>query len=235
MNLEKLEVLPKKQNRWQYLTDKFGSIWNTRLDYKDGSYDVYKIADRVCKAYIGKKWDDAFSYYCKLVPKNVKNRYEAFCNRFKPNRRFRYDEWFVEDGIIIHKSYTRSKKITIRSLNYKTQLLHKQTHKPLPTFHWIYNKKYTSEYIDQNYSYFIVEGWEREFSSKNDHIYKRLYKEQQDYIKKESRIFEKQKEEKQYELLSLTEKKILEEKERNSIDIDRLGFDEKSSFKKIKK
>lgn len=229
MNIEELEKLPSKQTKWQYLTEKIGSAWNKKRHYSKEK-DVWLIADRVCKMFIGKKWDDAFSYYCKLVPKDTENRYEAFCNRFNNQKRWYKTVWFVEDGIIVYKPHIRPKTITIRSLDYKTELLHKKTLTPLPEFYWIY-RNLNKEYIDKNYAYFIVKGWEKTFSSKNDPLYKKLYKEQQDAIRKNNRILKKEKEQIQYDMLSRSERKMLEEKEKNSIDIQRLGFDEATSFR----
>ena len=74
----------------------------------------------------------------------------------------------------------------------------------------------------------------KEFSSKNDPQYKKLYKEQQDAIKKNDRLFKKEKEERQYEMLSQSDIKMLEEKEKNSIVIKKHGFDEITSFRKQK-
>lgn len=232
MDIEKLEQLPSKQTKWEYLTEKIGTAWNKKRHYSKEK-DIWRIAERVCKMFIGKKWDDAFAYYCKLVPKNTEHRYEAFCDRFKTWGYRRWDVWFVENGIIVYKPYIRPKTITIKSLDYKTELLHKETLTPLPQFYWIH-KNLTREYIDKNYAYFITQGWEREFSSKNDPTYKKLYKEQQDQIKKSERLRKKQREEMQYDMLSTSERKLLEEKERNSIDIQRLGFDEVTSFRKEK-
>lgn len=230
MNIEKLETLPSRQSKWQYLSEKIGTAWNRKSHYSKQK-DLWLIADRVCKSFIGKKWDDAFAYYCKLVPKGTENRYEAFCSRFNSIPRYRrWEEWFVEDGIIVHKPYIRPKTITIRSLDYKTELLHKETLTPLPQFYWIH-KNLTKEYIDKNYAYFILKGWERTFSSKNDPTYKKLYKEQQDAIRKNDRLLKKEKEEKEYDMLSRSEIKMLEEKEKNSIHIQRLGFDEATSFR----
>jgi hypothetical protein len=236
MNIEKLEELPHRETKVEYLTRKIGSFWNRKRHYSKIK-DIYVIADRVCTIYIGKKWDDAFSYYCKLVPKNTEDRYEAFCYRFNLKRRYAYNSqrWFVEDGIIVHKPYTRPKTIKIRSLDYKSEFLNKDTKRPLPEFYWMSNKhKYTKKYIDENYAYFITQGWEKTYSSRNDPEYKRLYKEQQDRKRKNQRIIDKQKEERQYEMLSQSDKKILEEKERNSIVIQKHGFDEITSFRKEK-
>ncbi len=232
MDIEKLEQLPSKQTKWEYLTEKIGTAWNKKRHYSKEK-DIWRIAERVCKMFIGKKWDDAFAYYCKLVPKNTEHRYEAFCNRFNYQGRWSKQKWFIENGIIVYKPYTYSKTVTIKSLDYKTEYLHKETMRPIPSLYWIGNKKhlYTKEYIDKNYAYFITQGWEKTFSSRNDPTYKKLYKEQQDAIRKNNRILKKERKEKQYDMLSRSEMKMLEEKERNSIDIQRLGFDEATSFR----
>lgn len=75
MNLEKLEELPKKESRKEYITRKYGDMWDLRrFDHpwyrSDKNDDPQVIAKRVIKKYLGKSFDDAFSYYCTLVKKH---------------------------------------------------------------------------------------------------------------------------------------------------------------------
>lgn len=92
-DLEKLDSLPKRISIRRDLVNKYGSIWDTRLDYNYSSkYDLYLLARRIIKNNIGKNYNNAFSYFIKKS-KNYHNFYNAYYIFDKEfNRTFRYLE-----------------------------------------------------------------------------------------------------------------------------------------------
>lgn len=95
------EELPKFESRKYYLTRKYKDMYNLqRFDRPDNRGTKYwKIKDRILHYYIGKSFDDAFSHYCTLVPKDYQHLFlEAFENPFS-----RWSEWDLDDNKnIIH-------------------------------------------------------------------------------------------------------------------------------------
>lgn len=94
IDIDKLEELPKRMSRYQYLDskglnmydlDKFDHPW-----YRDLKY--WEIRKRILENNIGKSFDLAFSYYCKLVPKRLQHE---FLEEFELNSIYK-----VVDGII---------------------------------------------------------------------------------------------------------------------------------------
>ena len=75
-----LDSLPKKESRKAYLTKKHGDMWN--LHHFDHSWHrsdkndyVWVKVKRVIKKYMGKSFDEAFSYFCTLVPKHEQSEF----------------------------------------------------------------------------------------------------------------------------------------------------------------
>ena len=91
-----LEELPKFESRKFYLTRKYRDMWNLdRFDrpryWRKEPYR--KIKDRILHHYIGRNFDDAFSYYCKKVPQFYQFLFlEEFENPFSRWNRWSLDE-----------------------------------------------------------------------------------------------------------------------------------------------
>ena len=58
--------LPTRISTRRSLVERYGSIWNTRLDYKYSTKrSIYKLALDIVKANVGKLHDTAYSYFRK--------------------------------------------------------------------------------------------------------------------------------------------------------------------------
>jgi hypothetical protein len=145
-DLEKLENLPNRESRWQYLTRKYHNIYNV-LDYRryNKCKAPWRIADIVLENNIGKSFDLAFSYFCKKV-NNQQHLYHYFLSNFT-NRRW-YIYYFTDEKGNIQK-YEKEfpkKKLTIYSEDYKSEIRHKITGHKKEDFEPIYSLKETKWY-----------------------------------------------------------------------------------------
>ena len=88
--------LPKFESRKQYLTKKWGNMYDLhRFDHPLSMRAKYhKIKDRILHHYIGKSFDDAFSYYCTKVPAQYQKIFlKAFETPFS-----RWNEWSLDEN-----------------------------------------------------------------------------------------------------------------------------------------
>lgn len=91
------EELPKFESRKQYLTRKYRDMWNIdKFDrprfWKSKRY--CKMRDRILHHYIGKSFDEAFSYYCSKVPQRFQYLFlKEFEEPFS-----RWNEWSLDEN-----------------------------------------------------------------------------------------------------------------------------------------
>lgn len=219
-NLEKLEELPTKESisrnkdRWSYKPKVYHNI---------GHYSLYTLIDRVCKMYLGKHINEAFSYYCKLVPKyQQKFFHKNFGNK-------RYGTYLIENDIIIlNPRYTQKKIYKIYSDDYKIG------YKYIGKDHKLkgYIAKEVPYFRDKNeYETVVISGHIQYFESRKDPRYVKYHSEKQKKYRRELR--EKCKEDKlrQYNFLTKSEQQLILDKESNDIKIIKHGFDLVTSFR----
>lgn len=107
-NLEKLENLPFKASRKEYITEKYGNMWNiNNFDHPWCLSNKTKtprfILKNVIKKFKGDSFEHAFSYYCKLV--NRENQ-RFFIEYFFPRSP---SQWiFEEDFVLVNNIITKS-------------------------------------------------------------------------------------------------------------------------------
>lgn len=117
-----IENLGKKVITCSYHYDDIYRKWR-REHIIDGE-SIYRILHRVLENNIGKSFDQAFSYFCKKVPKRYQKKFL---------REFEYiDPYYIidEDGNIQNNDWYNKKpdtKISIKSEDYKVELFHKHT------------------------------------------------------------------------------------------------------------
>lgn len=234
-NKKNLELLPTKEP--VAFRDKWWMVGNGS-DYHpvDGVWP-HKRIKRLINDNIGKSFDQAFSKYCSQVPK-YQQKY--FLKEFENDityRGLRWDHYYIDDnGLIQIKKAKRNKKaIYFHSDDYKTAKLHKVTLAPYPSDFWDKRLKYINE---KDYAYFIIEGYEIEFSSKKDPLYKRLTVDQRKRKKSIYRQYLQQKNEKLNELIKrdyqFQKQEELKEKEKDRLKIEANGFDYYTSFRSEK-
>lgn len=216
-DFDKLPFRESILNRVKYGT----KIQRWRKNYSRGEYhkveDYYPwdIVNRVIKYFIGKSFDEAFSYYCKKVPKYQQKYFLEEFEKARP-KYYNYNKYYIDNvGNIQYNPnrWNRNKTISISSDDYQTELRHKVTgHKEIdfnqvcltifkeftltngiirkykeriPTS----NLKHKTGYIATKKDFIpvIIKGWRKYFTSRNDPNYQKLYQEQVKAKKKTKR------------------------------------------------
>ena len=217
----------------------------------------YRRAERICEAYKGKGFDEAFSHYCAQVPQYQQHifvEYIDVAEEVKGSRNF--NGWYLdEEGRICKRKrrffYRRQPdaKPTFYSDDYKTERQHKVTGKKYPENSWNkpftynnykerypkarnYNEAYTM--FENEYQYVMVEGWFKEFDSHKDREYLRLKAEQ---VKRRERAAKEEKKARQAVAYALTHDMRTAEQKRwdanqNLAKIQAKGFSTETSFRK---
>jgi hypothetical protein len=238
VDIEKLEDLPKKMGTSEYYRhystrNQSHFFWNyhrhSAHHLVDGLFP-YTRAIRVIESNIGKSFDNAFSYFCKLVP-----RYQQkwFLEKFEENRRGYWNSYYIDDnGNIQANRRERSKRLyPVYSKDYKTERVHKITGKKFPKDTWWWKSKVN----ESDYHYIIVSGSVIYCESANDPRFVRYHSEKKRSRKKDYRERKKLQGEKALDALNwMREKRIIarrREKEENLVKIISHGFDPKTSFR----
>lgn len=231
----------KRQEKW----------YPKRHDFypKVKNKSVWSFARMVLLNNIGKSFSQAYSYYCK----NVDIRYQKeFLDYFKEysSRPELEDFWIENDEICITEGFYPSKKYYRRNVNVNVKKpVFFYSHDYSETWKiwgktW-YNSKeeYRTEtfyrtvpdYYKDKAIFVSSTGFKKEFESKKDSGYKRLYHEEVNRQRKSNREHERLRKQKQYNFLTKfeIEAKLLLETQRleNEDNILRHGFDSKESFR----
>jgi hypothetical protein len=194
----------------------------------------WKRVKRICEAFIGKPFADAFSKYCAEVPVYQQNIFlEEFNNRGRRNSDY-WNYYFVDKQGNIQKHIgeyfikkAKDRKVYYYSDDYKTEMRHKTTGESMPEY-WFRRK---GKYAEENYVSTVVSGYFLEFKSEKDHEYIRLISDQRKRKKAAARLAEKEKAAKAYSFISNSEKELKKEKALNRVKIEAKGFDYETSFR----
>lgn len=219
--IKRFKDLPQRES----MRSRNDRYWNRRRYwgcYKIGDYSVWTLVYRVCDSYIGKPFNDAFSYFCTLVPKHLQS---IFLDEFD-DRHYRYYD-VDDDGNIQNVKRKHSKKVYFTSLDYAYDVEYWKDGKVIKPDWWNGNcRDYDEKKI------VVTSGYCYEFSSRNDPTFKKLMAEKMQQLKKIHRAWKEVEEEKfwkrQEECIRREKEK---EKEENDSNIQRFGFDAKTSFK----
>lgn len=205
--------------------------WWERYNARSENHKVddvwpWRRVQRIAKSYIGKPFDDAFSKYCKQVPKYQQH---IFLEEFTPKNYhyWRYKQYIIDDdgNIQLNEAKKAKKRYIYQSDDFRTERRHKKTGKKYPEYYW--TKKGIKE---SDYQHVIVSGYELQFDSKTPE-YRRLISEQlkRKAIRRKQEI--KAKNEMAYSFLTQSEKEEINQKKLERFKILKLGFDPETSFR----
>lgn len=212
---------------------------------------IYKILHRTLEKNVGKSFDLAFSYFCKLVPKKYQN---LFLNEFR--RRYRGETDYIIDnnGNIqvnpngMYKNFGRYKGPYKFSITPDKEEWHKKieylTHRELLSlisskipWYWspiTYDSFYEIPWRVRNqYEKVIVLGKSIEFESQRNSKFKQLKAERRAKKRKADREDKKIRAQKSYSFLTKSEQAIIDARKNDLVNRDRHGFDD-MSFKNRK-
>ena len=125
------ENLPFKASRKEYITNKFGDMWNIhKFDHpwhrSDKTKSPWFILDNVIKKFKGDIYDNAFSYFCKLVPYYEQSKFHDY---FYPYLHPKYgNDFILVNNIITENDNAWSKR---RKRNKKEKRTTKQYYEEL--------------------------------------------------------------------------------------------------------
>lgn len=225
MDIEKMEDLPKRIGIYKALkasNHQRKSLGRTDFHNFRGK-SPWSIVTRILTSYLGKSANDAFSHFCRLVPKyQQKMFWDRFVTRrYWFNNRFYLDEYgnIQNDGINPYKG-----PYYLYSPDYKTNwFLRKDTPNKIARF----LSKVVEERRDLPWRFFefyeerAVSGIRYVFESKNDPRYQKHYQEQEKSRRKQRRIERAASESKEY--CFFTKEELVERKEARMLS--RLMFD----------
>lgn len=226
INIAKLEELPKfigmRKDR---------CIHNDYYRYWRNGVHPWMIIKRTIKHFIGKSFNEAFSYYCKKVPKYHQHYFlEEFYRKKYWYQNKRYDCYYIDDeGLIQNAKIIEKKIVKLYSNDYKVAW--RLIDKP-PKWHWLKIGEITFDRpnygFEHYYEQFIYSGKVIVFESKNDPRFQRYHQEKQQAWKRKSKEDKFARKNKAYSFLTKAEKERKEQREKDLINRDRHGFDDES-------
>jgi hypothetical protein len=247
VNIDKLDTLPFRESRYQYITRKYGDMWDLpRFDNTwhrtDRSGYPWVKAERSIKRYLGKSYAKAFSHFCKQVEQYEQYEFDEYFRGYDRRWNSYPAEYIVDDNGNIQRNpeyetyktrYRRSKKrdsVTFKSFDYKESYVNIHTGEINDNPNR-YNCSRHKPYGDWVLT--VVEGFWKQFDDVNDKEYYRLKREDQHRNELNDRRYKKwARYEKAYSFLTRAEEKLIEEREIDLIKRDAHGFDD-NSFKGI--
>lgn len=223
---ENFDKLPKKES-----LSRRQSGWSRGSFYKYKGKWCWAVAKRLILHYEGKPVNKAFSHYCRIMPSYLQKEFwDIFDDKIS---RYKHRPSFLVDDdanikIIRQKS---TKSVTFISFDYKTEI----NNPHYSNFNYKENCHRKPKWMKLGLDYFepetyvVVDGFSKEFESKNSKEYKRLVHEDNKAKTLNDRLILLEKQNKVYCYLTREELKN-KSNEDDIIDRNRFGFDE-NSFK----
>ena len=222
IDVNKLEQLPTRMSRKEYLTKKYRDMWNLK---RFDSYDRSKKEDQyffhlnnILKSHIGKSVDDAFSKYCEKV--DIQDQ-KYFFKEFNEEKQY-YSDYIIDDNknIQLNSNGWKRKKnrVIFRSFDIKYGWYDIRA-KIIVNAGW--------RCVSEEYIRCIIQGYEKIFESKKDPEYKRLMAEKVKLQRLDKKQKRKERRRQQYSFLTKREIALKNDKE-DILKRDRKGFDEES-------
>lgn len=251
IDIEKLENLPKRIGiiKDVKVNDIAGYSYNvgTSSYPRVNGYYPWTIIDRILTHFYQKDVNEAFSHYCKQVPKFCQSN---FWEQFEPRRR-RWRTWWLDENNCIQNDTlvpSYNGPYYIYSSDYKAEWKHKETGHLRSDFTEVYVRvaKYTNHLVHYKYkpwktkgigSYIAlpeefelvkVSGYKLTFASKNDPRYLRIMYERETLRRKNEKARDLERKNKQYSFLTDSEKEKRKQRAIDLVNRDRHGFDDES-------
>ena len=155
-NIEVLEEMPTKENRAQYLTNRYHNMYNTNLGrrswHTSNERNPFKLTERLLAHYVGKPFDDFFSDLserCKHHDILKQYKYFFMCLltfEHDPDYNWgRYKYYVNKNGIILRKkvklSKGKRKKQRTPKEWYEEEDVLKKEKREIPEIVYIFNNK----------------------------------------------------------------------------------------------
>lgn len=256
--LEELEKFPIGQISLKPTKEDRERSWRHRKNDWHPIKNIYpnKRAERLLEKYVGKCIDDAFTQFCKEVPKYQQHIFfREFDISQKWKVRGRYQaKYFIDSQRRIqkYKDDDYGGPYYFSSEDYKVELFHKDTGHPKEDFEVVrsedypywkilgydYGTKHPMKPINERYRAqksdfvpIVVKGFQLRFKSKDNPLLQQLIQERRKLKKRAYKAAKKAQAKKAYSFISQTELQKKKDKERDLIKIMAHGFDPITSFR----
>lgn len=178
---ERFDNLPIKESRKYFITREFGNMYNIdkfdhpwKRSHKKDS--INRRIDKVICKFLGKHFNNAFSYFCHLPKINLYDQ-NYFLNYFfnpRYERKYSLDNNYI---ILINPRYIKYKrsKIVFKSIDYKELWWHPRHGWVDDSYITIINLNINPTFYDKNSPY-IVSGFVKTFLRK-DNEFRKLHSE----------------------------------------------------------
>lgn len=201
-DLDELEFMPTHESQKEYLTRNYSWMFSLKKFDNPGrrseksDYPSVK-AFWVINKNIGKSFDLAFRYYCKLVKKNEQS---VFLEHFRNNNRWYGKKYIIDQNNNIQinedylNKYKRKTNVEFFSFDYKTGYIDSRTGKIYSEFegrHYNYSS-------NERFHPIVLSGFHKRFDSRKDKEYIKLKVEDDKKRKLEERKHKKYLREKKY-------------------------------------
>lgn len=125
VDIEKLEELPKRENRAAYLERKNGGMWNSRLAYRRHKNDFYILAKRILEHNVNKSFNSSFTYFLNITG----NKHHGFfLDEIRKKHYWRYgNDYYIDENYIIHKTIKKKYKPKLRITDLDTGIVYEYT------------------------------------------------------------------------------------------------------------
>jgi len=221
--VEKEIKVPKSQRFRRNYTSDYHKV--------NGEYPT-TWARRVFKKYVNQPYEEAFAYFCTLVPdyqqKWFKSEFDVSRGWWTP-----YDQYTLDEDNIIRVMEKKQKKgpVTFESFDYKIGYKSKKSGSIIvPKNNWDTRriiKDYPGQYVEV-----VISGYIKEFESDKDREYIRLMKEKAKLKNLDKKNKKKEKQKIAYSFLTKEEVQRKAEISTDLIKVKKHGFD-KESFRGI--
>ena len=164
-NIEVLEEMPTKENRAQYLTNRYHNMYNTNLGRRSWHTSMernpFRLTDKLLAHYVGKKFDDFFSDLSERCKHNdLLMQYKYHFTHYLTFEHDRIDlfsrrfyKYYVDDNGIIQKKdrfflkRKRKKQISPQEW-YEQQATLKKENREIPEKVYVFKKEDESNNIE---------------------------------------------------------------------------------------
>ena len=254
IDIEYLDSLPLRESHSKGIIRRYGSLYNVAKweGWRNGEKHKYpwRIAEDICKRYIGQSYDEAYSKFCKKLkeynlknPDDKSNFIECFSgglNRWGDEEinMFKVDE----DKIISWdlRYFEEMRRWSKKSRKFKKEYPVLNGYYEVIEYKLKYNSYYLKTYISA-YEYLNLNEYDKSkyesskilreyitFDSKDDRSFKKYKQEERKLHKKLKRQEIKEKSQIKYCFLTDSEKKKIEDRKTDLIKRDSHGFDDES-------
>lgn len=125
VDIEKLDELPKRENRAAYLKRITHGMWNSKIEYRRSKNEFYILARRILEHYVGESFNEAFTYFLSLT----KNKHHNIFLE-EVNKKIGYHYWnnyYIDENYIVYKIPRKKYQPKLKITDIDTGIIYEYT------------------------------------------------------------------------------------------------------------